>query len=113
MNDTTLLNSKKIEVGTKTTKTVIDYSAAVKDETPQLFELRIFKAQRDGLSSVEANPDVIDFYNPDGLGGSEYFIFRNIRVYKEGVKTSVEAQEKLQSQERLHGLPYRFEGLTQ
>lgn len=92
---------------------VIDYVTAVQDETPQMFELRVFKAQRDGQTSVEASQDIIDYYNPEGLGGADYFGFRNIRVYKAGTKDAVEAKEKLQSQERLHGLPYRFEGLTQ
>jgi hypothetical protein len=113
MSNTLLETSKKPEVGTKVTKTVIDFQAAVPEETAQQFELRVFKAQRHGFNYVEANKDILDEYNPEGLGSATYFDYKGMRVYAAGTKLATEEFEKQQNHQRIHGEKgWHFEGQT-
>jgi len=92
------------------TKTVIDYTKAIPDETPSNFELRLFKAQRDGFDFVEATDEVIDFYTRGELGPSSYFDYKGVRVYKAGTRETTEQYEAITLDEKLHGGKWNFEG---
>ena len=76
-------------------KMVLDLYTAMTDETPKELELRAMRAQRDGLSAIEACAELIDFYNPQGLGPhADFFTMGKIRIYKEGTKEATEAKEE-------------------
>lgn len=72
--------------------------------------MRAFKAQKDGHKHIEANDDILSFYNPEGMGDSEYFDFRGLKVFKPGTIDAYVAQESKQLHQRMHNQPWKFEG---
>ena len=57
--------------------------------------------QSDG--TIETSEDVIKYYNPNGLGKSQYFFYKNIKVYPVGKRDEIDEMENEQMGRRLFG----------
>jgi hypothetical protein len=44
-------------------------------------------AQRSGSQELEAHPEVVKHFQPDGVGDAGYFWYQGIRVYEQGKLT--------------------------
>ena len=53
--------------------------------------------------AIEASEDVIKYFNPHGLGNSQYFFYKNIKVYPVGKRDEIEEMENEQMGRRLFG----------
>lgn len=67
------------------------------------FESIIGRALGMGETELEASQPIIDYYNPAGLGGTEYFIYKGIKIYPVGQIAKIKAEESVQLGQRLHG----------
>lgn len=54
---------------------------------------------------IEAPEQVIAYYNPNGLGTANYFIYRGCKVYPTGKMAETIEAETQHMQTTLHGLP--------
>lgn len=67
------------------------------------FETVIARAKHQKVDEVEAPQSVIDHYNPNGLGGAKYFIYKGIKVCPVGEGDAIRAAEAVQMDVKLHG----------
>lgn len=75
------------------------------------FENRINRAKIMKETWVETSKEVIQHHNPNGLNGSNYFIYKNIRVSEEGTMDSILSDEKDKNTAHVPGHPGAvFEG---
>jgi len=75
------------------------------------FENKIQRAKIMKETWVETSKEVINHHNPRGLGGGEFFIYKDIRVSEAGTKDTLEASEKEKNTAHVPGHPGAiFEG---
>lgn len=72
-------------------------------ETISMFEGKIAHAKHNGDEWVETSPQVITYFNRRGLGASEYFIYKDIKVCEHGKRDAIIDKESMSMDERLHG----------
>ena len=87
----------KVETGTK----LEDLNG--RRETLADFETKISVALMGDEREVETTEEVIKYLNPRGLGIGKYFIYKGVKVYPQGSKDSIVAEESVQISQRLHG----------
>lgn len=73
-------------------------------ETVSSFMDKIARAKADGIEYIETSPEMIQFYNRNGLNGSEYFIYSGIKVFPEGKAEAILNKEAEQIGQRIHGI---------
>jgi len=61
------------------------------------FEAKVGRAKQMGEDSVEASEDLINHYNPRGLGTAKYFTYKGIKVYPNGQTDAIESEESVLS----------------
>ena len=59
---------------------------------------------------MEASEAIIAHYNPAGLGGQEYFIYKGIKIFPTGKTSMIEDQENMSMERKLHGGTVIIEG---
>lgn len=52
---------------------------------------------------VETTKEMVDYYNPNGLGTAKYFIYNGIKVCEQGLKDTCIEEMELSAHERAHG----------
>lgn len=67
------------------------------------FMSEVSRAHHKGETEMEVSPRIIEHYNPNGLGNSEYFIYENVKVYPEGHKERIKKEEAITLEEKMHG----------
>lgn len=72
-------------------------------ETVHTFLDKISLAKSQGDDSIETTDAIITHYNRAGLNGGKYFIFQGIKVYPKGQTDAIEAEERQQMGQKLHG----------
>jgi len=74
-----------------------------KMETLSTFLSKIATAKAIGQTFVETSEDVIKHFCPQGTGDVGYFMYKDIRVFKNGTSNDVFQREKIQIGQVLHG----------
>lgn len=87
----------KVETGTK----LEDLNG--RRETLADFETKISVALMGDEREVETSEEVIKYLNPRGLGIGKYFIYKGVKVYPQGTRDAIQAEESVQISQRLHG----------
>ena len=59
-------------------------------------------AQAEQADLIEADMDVIAHYNPQGLGGAQYWIFQGIKVFPTGKSDEIMEKESVPMEKRVH-----------
>lgn len=88
---------------------------AVMDEYGQ--EIRAFiadisRAHHMKQDELEVSERILEYYNPNGMGDSEYFIFQNVKVYPRGHKERIKLKEAITLEEKLHNSKGAIVGRT-
>lgn len=72
-------------------------------ETLGQFEAKIAQAQMQHHEWVETSPEVINYHQPKGLGGSKFFIYKNIKVCEYGMVEKIEEENNMSVGEKIFG----------
>lgn len=72
-------------------------------ETISMFEGKIAHAKHNGDEWIETSPEVISYFNRKGLGGNEYFMYKDIKVCEYGKRDKIIDRENISMDQRLHG----------
>jgi hypothetical protein len=83
-----------------------------KRETISMFKDKIDMAKITGEEWVETSKEIIDYFNPRGLGGNDYFIYQGVRVCEPGKREGVEKREAEDLQDAVFGKIGIIEGRT-
>lgn len=67
------------------------------------FMSKIAVAKSSGQNEIECSPEIIKHYNPQGLGGAEYFIYQDVFVYPVGKSELIKKDMQIPLATRLHG----------
>lgn len=83
----------------------MDANPEVKEkmETLSTFLSKIATAKAVGQTFIETSEDVIKHFCPQGTGDAGYFLYKDIRVFKNGTSGDVFQKEKVQLGQILHG----------
>lgn len=52
---------------------------------------------------VETSPEIVTYFNKKGMNGSDYFIYKGIKVCEYGKCMAILEREAVTMDERLHG----------
>lgn len=75
----------------------------------RMFETTVARAihsQMNGLTDeakVEVDQSVIDYYNPHGMGGAKYFVYKGVKVYPTGEMDAIDEEESIHTNDKMHG----------
>ena len=72
-------------------------------QTTSEFEHKISAAVHQKVESIEATQEIIDYYNPNGLGGSKFFIYKGVKVFPTGRTEEIENELDQDLSEKIHG----------
>ncbi len=67
------------------------------------FQATIAIAKQTGEKEIETSQEIIDFFNPTGLGGAKHFIFQGVIVYPIGESEQIKAAMNESIAKKLHG----------
>lgn len=81
----------KIRIGLSGEKTLND------------FEADISHALMNDDVWVETTPEIMAYFNRNGMGGARHFIYKGIKVCLPGDAGKIEAEESKTAEERIHG----------
>lgn len=87
------------------TETQDKIGASAHEETMSEFLSKVAVAQASGEEWVETSPEIINYINRKGLGGSEYFTYGNpgVKVCEYGKSEAIEKKESEQIGHRTFG----------
>ena len=74
-----------------------------KREVLSEFQAKVDHALMQGQEWVETSDEIIKYYNPKGLNGAEYFIFKGVKVAPYEQSASIQERLDQPMAERLHG----------
>jgi len=95
------------------TRSEQDLVSAVTDETPREFSLRCMHAEGRSVTTIEACDDIIDYFNPEGLGAYvQFFTHGKTKVFRQGERDKALTKEAKELKERADGKVAFFEGRT-
>lgn len=79
------------------------FSSSLRDFESKVFQaLRTQGAGRGRYACIEAPQDVLDFHNPGGTGAVPFFIYKGVRVFKEGTMADFLRDEAQDVDQRIH-----------
>lgn len=67
------------------------------------FEGIVAHALHEGEEWVETTPEIVKYFNRNGLKGADYFIYKGIKVCEYGKREAIVDHENEQMDYRLHG----------
>lgn len=72
-------------------------------ETLSQFKAKLDYAKMEGDEWVETTPEIINYFNRNGLGDAGYYIHEGIKVCLIGTRDKIIEKESQQMDRRLHG----------
>ena len=81
-------------------------------ETQDTLTRKVMIAKNAGHEYVETTWDVVNFFNPNGLGGAKYFIMNGIMVFPYGEYEKFNHEQGIQLDQVMHTDESYFEGRT-
>lgn len=67
------------------------------------FQATVKAAKMQGVESLEATDEIIQYLNPTGLNGAKFFIYDGIKVFPVGKTDEIEAEMNESLYKKLHG----------
>lgn len=67
------------------------------------FETKVSRAKAMGEEYVEASEELINHFNPLGMNGSEYFIYKGIKVFPHGKAEIILKEENIPLAKKIFG----------